>query len=112
MEIVSTGIRDRDIPQIKKHTPGALRAANLVMTLLKWPKTDRDAYRESVAQLIDNETAAPELLEALRNAMGILATIRNDGYAGIALPQLDWILDGDETGDSTAVIALEKATGE
>lgn len=56
--------------------------------------------------------ASPMLLEALQSAMRILTAIRADRYAGEALPQLDWILDGDETGDSTAVVALRAAEGE
>ena len=55
--------------------------------------------------------AAPELLEALRATLTLLGAIRNDGYAGEQLPMLDYILDGDETGESKAWQAIARAEG-
>jgi hypothetical protein len=47
------------------------------------------------------------VLEPLQVAYDLLVSIRKDGYAGDFLPQLDWALDGDKTGDSAIVRTLK-----
>ena len=49
-----------------KHTPGALRAATVIMNMAHTIETDYgQKTEEGIADLIDRETHAPEMLEAL-----------------------------------------------
>ena len=48
-----------------QHTPGALRAAELIENLRHNGMSDVDRY----AAIIDRETAAPKLLRALKNIL-------------------------------------------
>ena len=58
-----------------KHTPGAVRAASKIMDIIhsELGKTDTgksptwDLAQKDLAGIIDKETAAPELLEALKS---------------------------------------------
>lgn len=50
-----------------KHTPGAVKIANIIMNGKNRIKTDwGEKSAQGIADLIDNETHAPELLEALK----------------------------------------------
>jgi len=51
--------------------------------------SDLDALREKLRAERKNS------LIALRAAIAVLRSIRADGYAGDALPDLDWALDGE-----------------
>jgi hypothetical protein len=49
-----------------KHTPGAIKASKIIMNDRKLIRTDYgDKTEEGLADLIDNETAAPEMLDEL-----------------------------------------------
>lgn len=83
--------------QVRYHLPGFFTSERLA-----------DCDREANARLI---AAAPELLAELRIALSLLESIRGDGYAGEFTPQLDYILQGDKSGESAARAAIAKAIG-
>lgn len=63
------------MPKTPKHTPGAMRvAATILRQFFNWPPST--AKKEQIiADLIDRETAAPELLEAIRAAQEIVGFV-------------------------------------
>ena len=62
-----------------QHTPGAMKAATVIMNGKNRIKTNYgEKSLEGIADLIDRETAAPELLEACEQALELIKIAR--GY--------------------------------
>lgn len=62
---------------MSKHTPGAMRAAKIIMNGREFINTEYGKKRlEGIADLVDRETAAPAMYEALH------ALINGPGLCG------------------------------
>jgi len=70
-----------------QHTPGAIKAATIIMGDEEYIFTTYGTKtHKGIADLIDNETAAPELLEVLEN----IIRYAHEGatYDNVALPPI------------------------
>lgn len=72
-----------------QHTPGALRSAGLIASEFQtwyhyWSQSEPakawEEIRDRAAEIIERETAAPELLEACTDMLGILNTMLNGRF--------------------------------
>lgn len=101
-----------------KHTSGAMRAAEAIYEIQRhwilayFQRLPRQRNIDKLAELIDRETAAPEMLEALE---ALEAALREDSRnKDILGDEVEYHLDGQTMGWAIEKVraAIRKAKGE